>query len=305
MILKFAIQDFKEDREYKNISQNTIKAYLLTLNEFQKFCAEKEIINVTEVTPQVIKSYVVYLQKERGNNPTTRNTKLRNIKAFFNYLVESEIIEKNPAKKIAMAKTDLKIEVFQDHHIKKMLGYCRRNKQRWQSFHAVRDYMIIVFLIGSGVRVGELVNIQWKDIDLINNVITVFGKKRQQSSIPVTDKLKKELCEYKIYCQQYFKDQELDFVFVDKQNKQMSVNSAKCMFKELKNVMDFKDVRLSAHTFRHTFAHKMLMAGADVFTLQKMLRHTDLKQTMVYVSLWGTALKEQNDKFNPLNTLDI
>jgi integrase/recombinase XerD len=79
----------------------------------------------------------------------------------------------------------------------------------------------------------------------------------------------------------------------------------KCIFKRLKKVMDFNGVRLSAHTFRHTFAVRMVKAGADAFTVQKMLRHTALSMTMRYVNLYGTALKEQNDKFNPLNAIEL
>lgn len=306
MLLKFAIQDFIDDREYKNLSKNTIETYQIILKDFQAHCSAQSIINLFEVTQATIKSYLLACQREQGNNATTRNTKLRTLKTFFNYLEQSEVITavKHPTKKMAYAKEEVKIEVFTDSHIAQMLGYLRRIKQRERTFHAYRNYVMIIFLLGSGCRLGETVNLRWNDVDMVNGVLTVWGKKREMSSIPVTDKLVKELAEYRVFCEKYFGKLGA-FVFVTDENKQLSDNSVKCMFKKMKTILDFKDVRLSAHTFRHTFAHRMCMNGCDVFTLQKMLRHTEIEMTSRYISMWGTALKEQNDKYNPLNSLNF
>jgi integrase/recombinase XerD len=306
VLLKFAIKDFKEDREFKNLSPKTIETYMSSLNEFQEFCGKQEIVDVSDVTPNIIKNYLMYCQKERNNNVTTRNSKLHVLKIFFNYLEEIEVItqKQNPAKRIGYGKEDIKIEVFQDRHIHQMLSYYRRLKQREKSFFAYRDYTMIVFLLGTGVRLGELVNLIWNDVDLKNGTIIVFGKKRQQSSIPLTKKLIKELCEYRVFCEQTFGEIP-DYVFTDVEGKKLTDNAVKCVFKRLKEIMNFSDVRLSAHTFRHTFAHRMLMNGCDVFTLQKMLRHSNIAMTQRYLAIWGVALREQNSKYNPLNTLDI
>jgi integrase/recombinase XerD len=65
MLLKFAIQDFKDDREFKNLSEQTIKTYMFQLYEFQAFCSEKEILNVEEVTVNTMKSYFIYCMKSK------------------------------------------------------------------------------------------------------------------------------------------------------------------------------------------------------------------------------------------------
>lgn len=85
-----------------------------------------------------------------------------------------------------------------------MLGYYQRLKNRDKSFYAYRDYLSIVFLLGTGVRLGEFINLKWNDVELKHGLITVWGKKRQQSSIPLTEKLVKELCEFKVYCDRFF-----------------------------------------------------------------------------------------------------
>ncbi len=77
--------------EEANLSPKTIASYLLTLKEFQTYCAKQEIVSIEDVTQSVIKSYLLYCQKERGNSPVTRNSKLHSIKIFFNHLEEIEV----------------------------------------------------------------------------------------------------------------------------------------------------------------------------------------------------------------------
>lgn len=76
------------------------------------------------------------------------------------------------------------------------------------------------------------------------------------------------------------------------------------MFFKLKKSLDYKG-QLSAHVFRHSFAHNALMNGCDQWTLQKLLRHETPSMTAKYLALWGTALKEQAEKYNPLNKMDF
>jgi len=306
LLLKFAIKEFLDDRDFNNLSKATIGGYSLILEKFHDYCIEKETVEVSDITPSLIKQYLLYCKNELKNNPTTINTKLRGLRTFFNFLAENEIINSKriPTSKIPYVKEEIKIEVFTDEHIKQMLNFYKRIKYRDKTFVAFRDHTIIIVLLGTGMRRGELVNLKWSDIDFNNQILKVFGKKRMDSSIPMTLKLKKELAEYRVFCEQHFQTLS-DYVFTTYKNKQLTENAVQMIFKHLKDVMNFKDVRLSAHTFRHTFAHRCLMSGMDVFTLQKMLRHSKLDVTMRYVALWGTALKEQNDKYNPLNNMDI
>ncbi|MFB5191717.1 tyrosine-type recombinase/integrase [Alicyclobacillus fastidiosus] len=307
MLLKYAVKDFLDDREYKNVSPFTLSGYRRTLNEFHRFCVDQEIVGVTDVTPAIMKQYFIFCQKERGNNPVTLNHKLINLRAFFHYLqkeVELFTENNNPIRKISKFKTDVRIEVFTDEHIKLMLGYFRRLKYRDKSFYSYRDATIIVTLLGTGARLGELINIRWADVDFKNSTISLFGKKRMAIAIPTAAKLERELAEYKVYIQQRFSDLP-EYVFVDSRGRKLTDNAIKNMFKRLKEVMNFRDVRLSSHTFRHTFAHRCLMNGMDVFTLQRLLRHSDMTMTQRYLALWGSALKEQNDKYNPLNSVNL
>lgn len=304
MYLKFAVENFVMDREFRNLSPKSISSYSGTLKEFQNYCSEKEIISSQDVTVQVIKSYLLYCRKERKNAPTSINHKLHNLKIFFNFLQEELELyndKTNPTRKMKYMKTNVRIDVYTDKQIAQMLAYYRKLRQIEKSFFAVRNYTMILMLLGTGIRLGELVNLKWDNVDFINLTVTVYGKKRQDSSLPLTNKLKKELSDYKVYCEQHF-GKLPENIFTTNKRTKLSENAVKCVFKRLKKIMGF---HVNCHRFRHTFAHRYLMAGGDVFSLQRMLRHSSLNTTQRYVALWGTALKEQNDKFNPLNELDF
>ncbi|WP_144550989.1 tyrosine-type recombinase/integrase [Bacillus mycoides] len=306
MLLKFAIKDYLDEKEFANLAPRTIKAYGDTLIEFQTFCSERELIDTEDIRESTLKSYLVYCQKERQNSVLTRNTKLQHLKTFFQFLEDEEVInqKRNPARKLKQAKTETKIEVFSDEQIRMMLRYYRRLKARDKSFWSYRDHTMIVFLLGTGSRLGEMINLKWSDLDLMSQTATLFGKARKQESIPLTDKLTRELYEYRLFVERS-KGKLPEYVFTSREGNQLTPNAVKLMFARLAKIMNFKNVRLSAHTFRHTFAHRCLMAGMDVFTLSKLLRHSNLKMTERYLAIWGTALREQNDKYNPLERMDI
>jgi integrase/recombinase XerD len=93
---------------------------------------------------------------------------LMRIRAFLNYMVECEVIKNNPAKKVKMQKDDVKIEVFSDEQIRQILNFYRRIKQRDKIYVAYRDYLIIVIILGTGIRLIEIINLKWTDIDFVN-----------------------------------------------------------------------------------------------------------------------------------------
>jgi integrase/recombinase XerD len=303
LLLKFAYQDFLDDRKFKNTTKTNIKNYEMLLGKFVDYCIENQVVNVEDITYSHVRQYLLQCQ-EKGDKPSTINTKLLRIRAFLNYMVECEVIKNNPAKKVKMQKDDVKIDIFSDEQIRQMLNFYRRIKQREKSYVAYRDYMIIVTILGTGIRRGEVINLQWSDIDFINKSISVFGKSRRKETIPITDKLAKELGGYQIFCKQYWGNLS-DYVFVKRDNTQLTDNSLMLMFNYLQKKMNFKDVRVSAHTFRHTFCHRLAMSGMSAFAIQKLMRHQNIAVTMKYVAMWGNELREQNDKYNPLNSLDV
>lgn len=128
LLLKFAVLDFLDDREFKNVTPKTLQSYRDILKQFEDFCLEHDVINVENITTSIMKRYILHYQK-KGNNATTINFRLQRIPAFLNYMIESKVIKNNPAKKIQKAREDVRIDVFTNYHIKQMLNYYFSNSE--------------------------------------------------------------------------------------------------------------------------------------------------------------------------------
>ncbi|MGE7216613.1 tyrosine-type recombinase/integrase [Priestia koreensis] len=305
MLLKFGVKDFFDDREFKNLSQHTLTSYHDILNQFLNFCNEIEVVNIQDITQNTVKKYLMYCKNELHNNPTSINHKLNRINAFLNYMVEIEVLNKNPAKKIQRLKEDIRIDVFTDYHINQMLNYYRRIKYREKAFYAYRDYTIILTFLSTGMRLSELCSLKWQDIDFQSKTVSIYStKSRRSETIPVTEKLIKELSSYKVYCQQVFEELN-ENIFTNRSNTHLTPNAVQNVFKRLSKIMNFRDVRLSPHTFRHTFCQRCIQAGMSTFAVQRLMRHSSISVTEKYAAMWGNDLRDQNDKFNPLNTLEV
>lgn len=303
MLLKFAYQEFLADRKFKNTSKANITNYKTLLGGFIDYCHDNQVMNVEEISSGHIKSFLMECQ-ENGNAPNTINSKLQRIRAFLNFMIEEGILKENAASKVKYQKVDVKIDVFTDEQINQMLGYYRGLKRREKSYFAYRGYMLILIFLGTGIRRTEVTNLKWSDVDLDNLTLAVYGKRRKKELVFLTEKLAKEISTYYVFCQRNFNCLS-EYVFVDRNNNKMTPNSVMLIFRNLQKKMNFKDVRVSPHTFRHTFCHRLAMSGMSAFAIQKMMRHENIAVTMRYVAMWGNELKEQNDKYNPLNNFDM
>lgn len=300
MLLKFAYEEFITDRKFKNTTAVNIKNFNQLLQPFVEYCVARGVLNVEQVAQSHIKDYLL-MRQENGNKPNTINTKIMRIRAFYNFLVEENIVKENIAKKVKMQRADVKIDVFTDEHIRQMLAYYRGLRRKEQSYFSYRGYLLIITLLSTGIRRKEAIMLKWSDVDIKNLTMNVYGKSRQYETVFLTEKLSKELMVCRSFCVHHF-GHENDYVFLNRDNAPMTDFSISQLFDNLRQHMNFKDVRVSPHTFRHTFCHRLAMSGMSAFAIQK---HTDVSTTMRYVAMWGSELREENEKYNPLNVFEI
>ena len=147
MLLKFAYQDFLDDRKFKNTTKTNIKNHEMLLGKFIDFAIENQVVNVEDLNYSHVRQHLLNCQ-EKGDKPSTINTKLLRIRAFLNYMVECEVIRNNPAKKVKMQKNDIKIDVFSDEQIRQMLNFYRElNSVRKPMWHTGTTWSLLLFLV--------------------------------------------------------------------------------------------------------------------------------------------------------------
>ncbi|WP_170308092.1 tyrosine-type recombinase/integrase [Paenibacillus dakarensis] len=204
-------------------------------------------------------------------------------------------IEVNPVKGIGTIKSERRIiETFSNAQIKVLLDTPNRS-----SFTGYRDYVIMLTLLDTGVRISELAGIKTHDIDWQARVICVYGKGRKERLVPFSRSLEKQL---RLYLE-IRGVLDHDHVFVNIDNDPFQVRGIQQAIKLYGEAARIKGVRVSPHTFRHTFAKMYIMNGGDSFSLQKILGHTSLEIVRMYVNLFGTDVAAQHAKFSPLERL--
>ncbi|MCY9760358.1 tyrosine-type recombinase/integrase [Paenibacillus alvei] len=289
-----AVEEFIRDCNVKNLTVESIKFYRDCLKYIVNFLRSEGVDRPIDVEKRHIEDAI--LKKKEGVKMVTVDKNLRGWKAFFNFLHHEGLIRENPCSTIKPLKYEKHIvETFTKEQINKLLSAPNR-----ATFTGYRDYVIMLFLIDTGVRISELCGVKTTDIDWKNNVIRIFGKGRKERFVPFGSTLYRHLKEYLSI--RGILDQ--DFVWVNIDNNPLQQRSIQDYIREYGMMAGISGVRVSPHTFRHTFAKMYVMNGGDAFSLQKILGHTSLEIVRMYVNMFGTDVMKQHRKFSPLERLN-
>ncbi|KYD23925.1 tyrosine-type recombinase/integrase [Parageobacillus toebii] len=180
------LEIFIEDCELRNLREHTIY-YRSELNAFIKLLKEQEIeLRVSEWTGETIKRNVIMYMREKGLKTVSINSRLRAMRAFFNFLEGRNLIKSNPMKDIKLLRDRKRIvETFDNQQIKALFKACDL-----RTFVGLRDYTIMMLLLETGVRVNELVSIKTTDIIWEQKVIRIRNTKgRFERFVPIQDTL--------------------------------------------------------------------------------------------------------------------
>lgn len=282
------------------LADTTIGAYEEFFGSFEKFVkAENKLNTFEQVDTIALRRYLVLLSSTMCG--VTVEGYYRKLKTLYNFLLNEGLITINPLNTIERPKVaKRKIQTFNSNEVYAML-----NAYDVNTFIGLRNYTLLSFLLATGVRRSEFVNLTIFDVDLQADIIRVIGKGDKERLIPIGKKLKLMLKRYlkarAEYLEQECKHKTSTAFFISRYGEKLQLSGANSIFQSLKKHLGLRGKRFSAHIWRHTFAKSFLLNGGDVFSLQELLGHADVDTTRIYINLNTQELKQQNDKYNPLD----
>jgi tyrosine recombinase XerC len=282
------LDDFKLYLEVeRNLSAHTVKAYYKDLKDFIQWAKNTD---VCDLNYKNIRTFLAELQTNKLAR-TTVSRKIAAIKTFYRYLYRERLINFNPAANI---KTPKKIknlpEFLTEAEANKILDQIEA-KTPSQS----RDRTILEVLYATGMRISELCGLNFESLNLTENEITVFGKGGKERIVLINNRAKLFFSDY-IEKTRPILSESLQItptspVFINKSGFRLQQRSVhKIIAKIVKDLVLRKKV--SPHTFRHSFATKLLENGADLRVVQELLGHASISNTQIYTHVSTERLKQ-------------
>lgn len=287
-------KEFILDCKIRNLADATIKSYNECFNYFIEYMENNyNNLNIRkDITKSTIDNYILDMQQSDLKD-TTINIRLRSIRCVLYYFMNNNYIDEF---KINLIKENDKIpKLYTDDEVMRLL---KKPNMKQCNFAEYRTWVIINFLVATGVRSRTLRNIKIKDLDLDNDLIYLnVTKNRKPLVIPMAKTLKKVLIEYlKIRG----KENE-DYLFCNLEGNQLTKNALNNIVSKYNRKRGVKTTGI--HLFRHYFAKNYIQNGGNALKLQKLLGHSTLKETQRYVDLFGNDLQKDFDRFSPLDNL--
>lgn len=288
-------------RVERNLSPHTLRNYLSDLKQFQQFLREEGLspgeekkIPVQKVDHHIVRAYLGALAKHCRKSSIGR--KLATLKGFFRYLLREGRIERDPLSAFGTPKQEKPLPVFLSvDDMFRLLG-----SVQGVGALEIRDRAMLEVFYSTGIRVSELVGLNWGDIDFQLGILRVMGKGSKERIVPVGEVALQALRDYGIeQGKKWGRAAKGETpVFLNRLGKKITTRSvARIVEKHLRATGI--PVRMGPHGLRHTFATHLLNSGADLRVIQEMLGHASLSTTQRYTHVNLDQLTAVYDRAHP------
>jgi len=263
----------------KRYSPYTVTSYSSDLLQFKDFVWLKFEAELSEVTYQMAREFIVYLLDEVKSTESSVGRKLSTLRSYYKYCMRNGLVDNNPLAHVKAPKVPKRLPVFVDDH--KLDELLDSEFYFNNSFSSVRDKMVIEMLFGAGIRLAELLSLKEIDIDYYGETVKVLGKGNKERIIPVTKGLVYQLKTYiELKSAQNF-DNKSGVLFVTDKGADAYPKLVYRIVQKYLAYISTQDKK-SPHVLRHSYATSLLNRGADMNAIKELLGHASLAATQVY-----------------------
>jgi site-specific recombinase XerD len=299
MDIQILAQKFYDYSTYiRGYSKDTIRRYRHGINSYSKFTG---ITEIEHVTGESVRQVLYDGRMNRGWRVNTFISFHKSLAVFFRWCVSEGVMAKNPTDDIELPKLEKRLPSRLTKQEALKLIEVATNYPYGDDFLRYRNNAIFSMFVFAGLRKKELLRLKYTDVDLDNMSIFVNqGKGGKDRIVPIcytlAHSLKRYLVERKRLnktCPEFFTSSIL--------NQGYTVTGLKRLVERMRKA---SGIKFTIHKLRHTFATLMLEGGCDVYSLSKMMGHSDIKTTTIYLSASAEHLRSQITK-HPLNDTQL
>ena len=297
MEIKFLLDQFCEYSSFiRGYTPSTIRRYRDSVGLYTRFCGITQIEEVTELN---IKQFFLNGRTVKKWQANSFITFLKSLVVFFRWCEKEKYMASNPALDMEVPKVEKKLPPKLTRQEASRLIEIAYNYPYQIKFAKHRNRAIMSMFLMTGLRKKELLNLKYTDVDIENRSIFVrLGKGSKDRVVPICDRLTDILGKYTIERQKVGKTCPEFFTALNT-NTGLTHNGLRRMMITLTKVMG---KNFGVHKLRHTFATQMIEGGCDIYSLSRMMGHSDIKTTTIYLAATAEHLRSQIGK-HPLNNL--
>lgn len=270
---------FVAAKRVEGCTERTIEYYRSTIHNMFSTIG----LPIRQITTDVLREYLTKYQSNNNCGKVTVDNIRRNLSSFFSWLEDEDHIIKSPIRRIHKVKTGTIVkETFSDENIETLRDGC----------HSIRDLAIIDLLYSTGMRVGELVNLDIDDINFEERECIVYGKGNKERRVYFDAKAK-------LHIQKYLAERTDSnpalFVSLDSPHNRLNINGVEYRLRQLGRELNINKVH--PHKFRRSMATKAIDKGMPIEQVQKLLGHQQIDTTMHYAMVNQTNVKMSHRKY--------
>lgn len=292
--MKQDIENYIDYVKYeRKLSEETAKNYRYDLDKFSKFLEDNNINSFNEVDSHIIEKY---LKEINDMNPKSISRNITSINNLFIFLLKDKKLTKNPCEFIDRPKLKKTLpDTLSFEEVTNILDITLKDKYDY------RNKAMLEILYGSGLRIGELINLTLRDVDMENDIIRCFGKGSKERIVPINDYEKYFLRLYLDKRSEFLIKGNNDYLFLNNHGNKMTRQG---FLKNLKKILLQKGIKknVTPHTLRHSFASHMLKGGADLRSIQMLLGHSDISTTKIYTHITNEKVRKDYEEYHPRNS---